>query len=135
MPLMEEAIPLEDFERQRRGLPPLKKKVEKKPEPEKPEIKNEIKFEDIPLDSFMELEYAKPNTLKNKEGTRFIGYDVSIILNPQAVFKRKAGRPPKNPEENVSEEPKVLKGWMNEGNFIKFTKHFGQKINPNVVQW
>ncbi len=133
MPIMQEAIPLEDFNRMQKGLPPLKKKVIKKPEPEKPDIKNEIKFEDIPVDSFVELEYAKRNTLMNKDGVCFIGFDVSIRLGAQAVLKRKPGRPPKI-KEPVSDEPGVLRGWMDEGNFFTLMRHFRQKINPNVVQ-
>jgi len=133
---MQEAMSLEDFERQEKGLPPLKHKKVEKPEPKKPDIPNEIKFEDIPIDDFIELEYAKRNTLKNKEGVRFIGYDVSMTLNSNAVLKRKPGRPAKDSEkEEPSSEPKNLVGWMSEGDFLNLVRHCRKKINPQVVNW
>lgn len=135
MPLMQEAMTKENWERQERGLRPLKANTVKRPEPKKPDIDNEIKFEDIPIEDFVELEYAKRNTLKNEEGVRFLGYDVSMILNANAKLKRKPGRPKESEKEEVSNGPKTLSGWMDEGNFLTLVRHVRKKINPQVVNW
>ena len=123
---MTEAMPLEDFERMRKGLPPVKVKKVNRPEPEKPDIKNEIKFKDIPIDWFKSLDSAKRNTLKNKEGMRFIGYDVEISLG-----KNKAGAIT-NEEKNI---PKSMSGWMDEGNFMELVRTVRKQINPQVINW
>jgi hypothetical protein len=133
MPLMQEAVTMENFDRQEKGLPPLKPEVMKRPEPERPKVKNEIKFEDIPIDDFVELEYAKRNTLKNEEGMRFIGYDVNMVINTQ--LKRGPGRPKESEKDEVRVEPKTLVGWMDEGNFLTLVRHVRKKINPQVINW
>ncbi|MCJ7443271.1 MAG: hypothetical protein MUO26_01850 [Methanotrichaceae archaeon] len=133
MSLMQEAMTKNDWERREKGLPPLKVKVIPRPEPAKPDIENEIKFKDIPADDFVELEYAKRNTLKNREGLRFIGYDVSMILN--SVAKRKPGRPKESEREEVLTESKTLVGWMQEGEFLTLVRNFRKKINPQVINW
>jgi hypothetical protein len=135
MPLMQEAMTMENFDRQEKGLPPLKPKVVKRPEPKRPNIDNEIKFEDIPIEDFVELEYAKRNTLKNEEGVRFLGYDVSMILSSTASLKRKPGRPMKDVSKEISSEPKTLTGWMQEGDFLSLIRNCRKKINPQVVNW
>lgn len=132
-PTMQEAVTKENFERMEKGLPPLKVKVEKRPEPTKPDVENEIKFKDIPVDEFVELEYARRNTVKNKEGIRFIGYDVSMIL--ESPMKRKPGRPKESEKEEVLTESKNLIGWMNEGEFLTLVRHAKKKINPQVINW
>jgi len=128
-----EAMSRENWERVEKGLPPLKVKVKPRPEPERPDIENEIKFKDIPIDEFVELEYAKRNTVKNEDGMRFIGYDVSMILNSPA--KRKPGRPKESEREEVLTESKSLIGWMSEGEFLTLVRNFRKKINPQVINW
>ena len=135
MPLMTEAISREDWELMEQGKRPKPRPRIERPEPPKPVIENEIKFEDIPLDDFVELEYARRNTLKNPEGSRFIGFDVSMILKSNAQLKRKAGRPPKEEKEEISTEPKILTGWMNEGDFLTLVRMCRKKINPQVINW
>jgi hypothetical protein len=135
MPLMQEAMTKENWERQEGGLRPLKANTVKRPEPKRPNIDNEIKFEDIPIEDFVELEYAKRNTLKNEEGVRFLGYDVSMILSSTASLKRKPGRPMKDVSKEISSEPKTLTGWMQEGDFLSLIRNCRKKINPQVVNW
>lgn len=127
MPLMQEAVSLEDWERSKKGLKPLKRKIIQRPEPERPEIQNEIKFEDINLERFKSLDNATRNTLKNKEGVRFIGYDVEITL----------GKPEKmiaitNEEKNA---PKSMKGWMSEGDFLRLVRTKRKDINQQAIHW
>jgi hypothetical protein len=133
--MAQEAMTVENFERWQKGLPPLKPKKVVRPEPEKPKIGNEIKFQDIPVDDFVELEYAKRNTVQNAEGARFIGFDVSMILNPSAQLKRKPGRPKESEKEEISTEPKVLSGWMAEGSFLELLRTCRKKINTQVIHW
>lgn len=126
-----------DWDRMEKGLPPSKVKKVARPEPERPKVQNEIKFEDIPIDDFVELEYARRNSVRNNDGMRFIGYDVSIILNGNAPLKRKPGRPVTKviEKEEVSNEPKTLVGWMQEGDFLSLVRNCRKKINPQVINW
>ncbi len=136
MSIMQEAIPKRDWEDMQQGKPMRIKPQIARPEPERPAIENEIKFDDIPVNDFVELEYAKRKTLKNAEGVRFIGYDVSMILNSNAPLKRKPGRPAKDEyKEELSSESKTLTGWMDEGNFMQLVRTFRKKINQQVINW
>lgn len=130
MPIMTEAMSLEDFERMRKGLPPIKVKQIKRPEPEKPEIENEIKFEDIK--EFIALDSVKRSCLRNKEGIMFLGYDVTIRV--MSTASRGPGRPPKDAPEPIKEEQTLI-GWMNEGEFLTLVRHFRNKINTQVINW
>ena len=133
MPLMQEAISRENWERMEKGLKPIKQKVIPRPEPKRPDISNEIKFKDIPTDDFVELEYARRNTIKNFEGMRFIGYDVSMIISSEG--KRKPGRPPKDEKEEIPVESKTITGWMGEGDFLQLVRTYRKKINLQVINW
>ena len=133
--MQQEAMAKTDWERRDAGLPPIKVKKIKRPDPEKPVIENEIKFDDIPVNDFMELEYARRKTIKNAEGVRFLGFEVSMILTPSAQLKRKPGRPSKEEKEEVSTEPKTLTGWMSEGDFLTLVRNCRKKINPQVINW
>ena len=99
-----------------------------RPEPEKPEIKDEITFEDIT--GFTELIRAERKTVKNAEGMRFIGYSVEIVLEG----KKKPGRP-KESEKEIPPEPRVLEGWMCEGDFLKLVRTYRKEINPQIIRW
>ena len=127
-----EAMSKKDWERGEKGLPPLKVEKIKRPEPERPKIENEIKFEDIPINDFVELEYARRKTIQNTEGARFIGYEVSMIVGP---LKRKAGRPKESEKDDIQGEPKNLSGWMSEGDFISLVRTCRKKINQQVINW
>lgn len=126
MPLMQEAMTKENWERSEKGLPPLKPKKITRPEPERPVIEKEIKFSDIPVDWFKTLDKATMNTLKNKDGMRFIGYDVEISLG-----KNKTGAIT-NEEKNY---PKSMKGWMDEGSFLSLVRTFRKQIDVQVIHW
>jgi len=128
MALMKEAISKDDFERAEKGLPPLKLKKEPRPEPEKPEVQDEITFEDI--SGFIELLRAERKTIRNAEGIRFIGYSVEIMLEG----KKKPGRP-KESEKEIPIEPTVLEGWMCEGDFLKLVRTYRKDINSQVIKW
>ncbi len=126
MPLMQEAISKEDWERQEKGLPPVKVKKMPRPEPERPEIEHEIKFSDIPMDWFKSLDKADRNVLRNKDGMRFTGYDVEISLG-----KNKAGAITKE-EMNI---PKSMSGWMQEGDFLQLVRTKRKEIDQQVIHW
>jgi len=131
MPITQEAMTKENFERMEKGLAPIKPPKILKPEPERPKIDNEIRFDDIPVDEFQDLEYARRKTIQNAEGFRFIGFEVSIVIG----FKRKPGRPKESEKDQPSGEPKILSGWMGEGDFLKLVRTFRKKINQGVINW
>lgn len=132
MSIMQEAIPKDEWEAMDRGFKPKRRAVRPRPEPKLPEIEDLIRFDDIPLQDFQDLEYARWKTIKNDEGVVFNGYDVKIILSPNAAIKRRVGRP-KKVEEGQEPEEKILAGWMIEGEFLKFFRLVKTQINPNVV--
>ncbi|HKZ45103.1 MAG TPA: hypothetical protein VJ343_00165 [archaeon] len=127
MPLMQEAVSRVDWELMEQGKKPKKRPQIIRPEPERPELKSEIKFTDIPAERFKKLDSAIKNIIKNKEGMRFIGYDVLISL----------GRPD-NMIAITDEEkkaPKSMSGWMDEGNFLQLVRTFRKKIDVQVIRW
>ena len=128
MALMQEAMTKADFERSEKGLPPFKVKKIVRPEPEKPEIENEITFNDTT--GFIELIRAERKSVKNAEGVRFIGFNIEIELEG----KKKAGRP-KESEKEIPPEPRVLEGWMAEGDFMELVRTYRKEINPQVIKW
>lgn len=130
--MLNEAISKLDFERREKGLPPFNPPRVVIQSPAKPVMDNEIKLTDIPSGWDVELEHAKKNTLKNAEGVRFIGFDVTINLNPVAK-KRGPGRPKES--EELPPEPKTLKGWMFEGEFLGFVRLFRKQIDYQIIQW
>ena len=128
MAIMQEAMTKADFERAEKGLPPFKPKKVVRPEPETPEVEDEIKFEDT--QGFIELLRAERKTVKNAEGVRFIGYSVEIMVEG----KKKPGRP-KESEKEIPVEPRVLEGWMCEGDFLKLVRTYRKEINSQVIKW
>jgi len=81
------------------GRPLPKKKVTPRPDPELPVVPNEIKLEDIPLAPITDFE-ARGRVVKNKEGTRFCGFDFSVEF----------------------EGGKTISGWLPEGEFFLLKK-------------
>ena len=128
MTMMKEAMTKVDFERSEKGLPPFKPKIVPRPEPEKPEVENEITFKDIT--GFIGLIRAERKTVRNAEGMRFIGFSVEIALEG----KKGPGRP-KESEKEIPIEPVVLEGWMAEGNFMELVRTYRKEINPQVIKW
>ena len=115
MPIMNEAMPKEEWKRRERGERIQKPKPIPRQEPAFPKVKDLIKFEDIPLTEFEKVMNAKMRRIRNEEGVNFIGYDVTILLKG----KRGAGRP----KEDESElPPRTLTGWMIEGDYEKLRR-------------
>jgi hypothetical protein len=114
---MNEAMSKEDFERADKGLPPIKKPKIERPDPEFPLVKDLIKFDDIPIAEFDKIVTSNRRAIRNEEGVIFIGFDVTILLKPKQEedTEHKVGRPPKP-------QPRVLKGWMIEGDFEKLRR-------------
>lgn len=125
MPLMQEAMDKEDWERMDKGLPPLPKKKVVKPEPKFPKIENQIAFVDIPLDRFEKLISARRKVIKNDEGVQFVGMDLVIEL------KKGAGRPAKSDNPELSS--RTITGWMIEADWYKLYRHIREKIDIRVV--
>ena len=73
-----EAVPLKDFERMERGLPPKAQPKRKVEEPKPPKVPDEITFANIPSESKIYDFTARSRTEKNKEGVRFTGYAIYI---------------------------------------------------------
>lgn len=128
--MMQEAMTRANFERTEKGLPPFKPEKIVRPEPEKPEIENEIKFKDIDTKLFADLKSANRKVIKNKEGVRFIGFDVSMSVYQKGAFGR-----PKKTEKGESVGPEIITGWMDEGNFLELTRTFKETIKPQVIHW
>jgi len=128
MAIMQEAMTKANFERAEKGLPPFKPKKVVRPKPEKPEIQDEITFKDIT--GFIKLLRAERKVIKNAEGIRFIGFSVEIELEG----KKKPGRP-KESEKEIPPEPRVLEGWMCEGDFLKLVRTYRKEINSQVIKW
>jgi hypothetical protein len=112
MPLMQEALEKDIWEKKDRGERIPKPKVVSRPEPTFPKVENLIRFNDIPLTELDKVMNAKMRRIKNDEGYNFIGYDVTILLRG----KRGPGRP-KEGEESVDPPSRILKGWMIEGDY------------------
>jgi len=115
MPLMNEAMPKEEWERMQRGEKTNRPKPIPRTEPTFPKVKDLIKFEDIPLTEFDKVMNAKMRRIRNEEGVNFIGYDVTILLKG----KRGAGRPK---EDESEPSPRTLTGWMIEGDYEKLRR-------------
>src|SRR3989304_1769024 len=138
MALMNEAIDRETWEKIQKGIPVKPKPKIERPEPEFPVVPDLLKFEDIPMADFDDLESAGRRVIQNNEGVHFNGFDVRIILTPDAQAKRKPGRPKVHKEDEITEtvkESKVLTGWMIEGDFQKFHRIVRERINQNVIKW
>jgi len=106
-----EAVPMEDFLRMERGLPPRPKAKIIRPEPEFPKVDNQIKFESIPLDRVIGIERIRKNVLKNKDGIHFIGYDIQIEVR----------------------DSKPLQGWILEGDLVRLKPFIREKTDQAIL--
>lgn len=79
MPIMREAIDKEDFDRKEKGLSPRPKKKIVMPDPEAPMVEKRMTIKDIPIEDLMSFTEEK-KTVSNREGVKFIGFDVIIRL-------------------------------------------------------
>jgi hypothetical protein len=107
-----DAVSLEDFERAEKGLPPLPKKKIIREEPEFPQIPNRIEFAKIPLDKLVRIEAIRKNVLKNKDGVRFIGYNIEIEMK----------------------DSKSLQGWIMEGDLYKCLPYLREKTDQALLR-
>ncbi len=112
MALMQEAISREDWERQDKGLPPLKRKATPRPEPEKPDIKDQISLKKV---DFQRLLSVHRENRKNKEKVTFIGYIVKMEV-----------------KEGVG--VKTIGGWVPEADWMEFLRFNRGKINMEALQ-
>jgi len=86
MVLQREAIALEDFERQERGLPMRKRKIIERPEPIPPVVDGLLKLEDIPTLEIKDFS-ARGRTVRNEDGMGFTGFDVYIQFQDKSEFQ------------------------------------------------
>ncbi len=117
MALSQETYTREEWEKIQRGEKIKRVKPAPRPEPTFPKVPDLIKFDDIPLLELDKILSAKMRRVQNEDKINFIGYDVTILLKG----KRGPGRP-KDGEESVEPPPRVLKGWMIEGDFEKLRR-------------
>lgn len=129
MPLMTEAIDREDWELMDKGLSPKKKPQIVKPEQKLPQIDNQLKFEDIPLEEFESLISARRKNIKNENGAIFVGYDVKIALKTVKKLGRPSFKDKIEKEEKKEPEKRILSGWMLEGDWYIFYRHLRDKID------
>jgi hypothetical protein len=111
--MQKEAMTKENFDRVEKGLAPLKpvKLVQK--EDAEPKLEDRIKLSDIKGE--IKLEYAGRYSRKNDDGVLFVGYCVTIKL--------------------MKKDPVTLKGWMVEGEFMEFVRHFRDQIDQSIICW
>jgi hypothetical protein len=112
---MKEAMTKENFDRVEKGLAPLKPVKLVRPDSAMPKMEDEIKMSDIKGE--IKLEYAGRYSRKNDEGVLFVGYCVTIKL----ISKKK--------------DPETIEGWMVEGEFKKFVRHFRDQIDQSMICW
>lgn len=131
MALMQEAMTREDWERKEKGLPPIKKEKIVRPEPEHPKVERLVTCSSVPFDRFVRIISSKRNNLKNKDGVRFIGFDVEIEVKYK-IQPKKA-----DSEEAETKEPKenyVIAGWMPEGEWLQLLRSLRNKIDLSMLQ-
>ena len=128
MPLMQEAMSREEWERKELGLPPLKKKKVERPDPVFPKVDKLLSFKEVPLDRFVRLINVKRNNIKNKDGVSFIGFDVDMEI--------KAKEKKKTLDKIMSEEPEtyIISGWFPEGEWMQFLRHMRSRIDLSMLQ-
>ena len=112
MPIMQEAIPKEDWERMDKGLPPIKRPIIQRPEPEPLQGKDQISLKGI---KFVNLISVKRENRKNKEGMNFIGYLVKVEVKDGAGVK-------------------TLGGWAPEADWLEFLRNHRGRINMEALQ-
>jgi hypothetical protein len=128
MPLMQEAMSREEWERKELGLPPLKKKKVERPEPTPPKVDKLLSFKEVPLDRFVRLISVKRNNIKNKDGVSFIGYDVEMEI------KSKDKKKPLDKILSEESETYLISGWFPEGEWMQFLRHMRSRIDLSMLQ-
>jgi len=118
MAIMNEAVPRDEVQDVLAGKKIPKKKVVPRPEEPMPKVEEFIRFDDIPLLEFERIAMSTMRRIQNENGVHLIGYDVIILLKA----KRRVGRPSKE-EEDIEPQPRILKGWMIEGDFEKLKRN------------
>lgn len=112
MALMNEAMSKEDWERQDKGLPPIKRKVTPRPEPKAPEIKHQVSLKGIKFERLISVN--RSNT-RNKDNMTFIGYEVVMEVKEGATVKS-------------------LGGWVPEAEWMEFVRAHRSQINMAALQ-
>ena len=85
MPVMKDAIDKEDWERQEKGLKPRPKPKVEMPDPEAPAVEKYLKLKDIPIEDLVSFSEER-RVVPNREGVKFIGFDVIIRLKDQPAI-------------------------------------------------
>jgi hypothetical protein len=111
--MQKEAMTKENFDRVEKGLAPLKPVKIVRPDAAEPKMEDRIKLSDIKGE--IKLEYAGRYNRKNDEGVLFVGYCVTIKL--------------------MKKDPVTLEGWMIEGEFKEFVRHFSDQIDQSKICW
>jgi len=129
MPLMQEAMSREEWERKELGLPPLKKKKVERPDPVFPKVDKLLSFKEVPLDRFVRLISVKRNNIKNKDGVSFIGYDAEMEIKVEVKSQKPL-------DKILSEEGKtyILSGWFPEGEWMQFLRNMRSRIDLSMLQ-
>jgi len=85
MGVMNEAIPEEQYERIQRGLPPLPDTAPRPTDFEMPKVQGQIARDKIKPDEVEKVSGVR-RVVRNREGVRFIGYDISITTKGDKVI-------------------------------------------------
>ena len=112
MKIMLEAIDKADWDRLEKGLPMRPKKKVVMPEPDPPEVPDQIFLEDVLKEKFKTLAGARKRVVRNAEGVMFMGFDVSIDL----------------------EDGKRMDGWMSEADIRKLIRLFKNQIDSRIKE-
>ena len=114
--MMNEMIPLKDWEREQQGLPPRPKKEVVIPEPEPPVVENQIYFKDL-FSEGKEIVSVQGHlkSVENVDEFRFIGFNLFV------GFRDKDGN-----SSSVS-------GWIGDGDFQRLKRHLrGSNVPTNI---
>lgn len=114
MPLMQEAIPREDWEAMDRGERVPKRKSTPRPEPAAPKIAGQISVRGV---DFQRLMSIKRDNRRNSTGMMFIGFQITL----EAKEKGTAG-------------VKTLSGWIPEVEWLELLRVNRDKINVSMLQ-
>jgi len=134
MPLMQEAMSRDEWERKELGLPPLKKKKVERPDPVPPKVDKLLSFKEVPLDRFVRLINVKRNNIKNKDGVSFIGFDVDMEIKSAGTVKVKDKNKPLDKILAEESETYLISGWFPEGEWMQFLRHMRSRIDLSMLQ-
>lgn len=121
MPIMKESMSQANFDRMEKGLPMVWPERVIKPDAIEPDSDDLLLMTDAAIEGFEpKLLSAVRKARRNDDRVLFVGYDVSIEL----ISK-----------DQKKSDDITLNGWMVEGEFMKFVRHYRTTTDQQVINW